>query len=124
MGTLVERLRAFPENVLEGASLHEEAADYIERLEAASAAARVCIEANQQERASAITCLREIAAMGKKAGSERATQWLLQHGYPLEEGGYLPGKGFVDSHPPVMVRGEPMACPCGKCHPDGYFGER
>jgi hypothetical protein len=120
MGTLVERLRAFPDNVLEGAPLCEEAADYIERLEAASAADRVCIEANQQERASAIACLREIAA----AGSELATQWLLQHGYPLEEGGYVPGKGFVDSHPPVMVRGEPMACPCGKCHPDGYFGER
>jgi hypothetical protein len=70
---------------------------------------------------SAITCLREIAAMGRKAGSERATQWLLQHGYPLEEGGYLPGKGFVDSHPPVTVRGEPMACARGKCA-DGYFG--
>lgn len=25
------------------------------------------------------------------------------------------------SHPPIPVRGEPMACPCGKC-PDGYFG--
>lgn len=33
MGTLVERLRAFPDNVLEGASLHEEAAAHIERLE-------------------------------------------------------------------------------------------
>lgn len=38
------------------------------------------------------------------------------------------------AHPPVTVRGEPMACPCGKCGPDGpvvvygelkgYFGER
>lgn len=47
---------------------------------------------------SAITCLREIAAMGKKVGSERATQWLLQHGYPLEEGGYVPGaQGFGDA---------------------------
>jgi hypothetical protein len=25
--------------------------------------------------------------------------------------------------PPHTGRGEPMACPCGKC-PDGYFGER
>lgn len=26
------------------------------------------------------------------------------------------------AHPPVTVRGEPMACPCGKCYPAGYFG--
>lgn len=45
--------------------------------------------------ASAITCLREIAAMGKKAGSEHATHWLQQHGYALEEGGYVPGQGFT-----------------------------
>jgi hypothetical protein len=46
-------------------------------------------------RDSAIQCLREIAAMGKKAGSETAQHWLLQYGYPLEEGGYIPGRGFI-----------------------------
>lgn len=45
---------------------------------------------------SAVDTLRCIAAMGKKAGSEAAKNWLLTHGFPLEEGGYLPGKGFAD----------------------------
>lgn len=45
---------------------------------------------------SAVDCLREIADMGKKAGSETATNWLQQHGIPREEGGYVPGKGFSD----------------------------
>ena len=50
------------------------------------------------EMLSAIQCLREIAAMGKKAGSETAQHWLLQHGYPIEEGGYVPGaQGFGDA---------------------------
>lgn len=30
-------------------------------------------------------------------------------------------RGIYGAHPPIPVRGEPMACPCGKC-PDGYFG--
>jgi hypothetical protein len=47
---------------------------------------------------SAIQCLREIAAMNRKAGSETAQHWLLQHGYPIEEGGYVPGaQGFGDA---------------------------
>lgn len=53
--------------------------------------------ANQQAVASAVQCLRDIAAMGKKAGSETAHHWLLTHGYPLEEGGYVPGRGFSDA---------------------------
>lgn len=44
---------------------------------------------------SAINCLREIASLGRKAGSELAIQWLAQHGYPLEAGGYVPGRGFL-----------------------------
>lgn len=43
----------------------------------------------------AIEALRDIAAMGRKAGSETAKHWLLSHGYALEEGGYVPGKGFA-----------------------------
>lgn len=43
---------------------------------------------------SAVEALRCIAAMGKKAGSETAKNWLLSHGFALEEGGYIPGKGF------------------------------
>jgi hypothetical protein len=50
---------------------------------------------------SAIDCLRCIAAMGRKAGSESARHWLLQHGYPMEEGGHVPGKGFRDE--PVNI---------------------
>lgn len=46
--------------------------------------------------ASAVQCLREIADMGRKAGSETAKNWLYQHGYPREPDGYVPGKGFVD----------------------------
>jgi hypothetical protein len=49
----------------------------------------------QEEFDSAIQCLREIAAMNRKAGSETAQHWLLQHGYPIEEGGYIPGRGFI-----------------------------
>ena len=43
---------------------------------------------------SAIECLRDIASMGHKAGSETARNWLLSHGYALEDGGYVPGRGF------------------------------
>ena len=46
------------------------------------------------EHASLLQCVREIAAMNRKAGSETAKNWLYQHGYALEEGGYIPGKGF------------------------------
>jgi len=46
---------------------------------------------------SAIDCLRDIAAMGKKAGSETARNWLIRYGYPMEDGGYVPGKGFRTS---------------------------
>lgn len=46
---------------------------------------------------SAVDMLRCIAAMGRKAGSESAKHWLLSHGYPLEPGGYIPGKGFDDT---------------------------
>jgi hypothetical protein len=74
---------------------------------------QMAFEALRDDLASAITCLREIAAMGKKAGSERATQWLLQHGYPLEEGGYLPGKGFVDSPPPSWCAASPWRARVG-----------
>jgi len=45
---------------------------------------------------SAIDCLRDIAAMGNKAGSETAKNWLLQHGIPADDDeGYVPGKGFA-----------------------------
>lgn len=49
--------------------------------------------------ASAVNALREVAALkgtSKRQGknSEIAANWLIQHGYPLEEDGYLPGKGF------------------------------
>lgn len=43
-----------------------------------------------------ITALREIAAMGNKAGSETAKHRLAQLGIPLEDGGYVAGKGFKD----------------------------
>lgn len=55
---------------------------------------------------SAVDCLRDIAAlMGsktarrkvKEAGCDIAAHWLIRHGYPLEDGGYLPGKGFADN---------------------------
>lgn len=55
---------------------------------------------------SAVQCLREIAAlMGsktarrkvKEAGCDIAANWLLRHGLPLEPGGYVPGRGFVDT---------------------------
>jgi hypothetical protein len=45
---------------------------------------------------SAINCLREIANLSKKMGSEMAASWLAQHGYPRDPGGYVPGKGFAD----------------------------
>lgn len=48
----------------------------------------------QKKLTSAVEALRDIAAMGKKAGSESAKNWLLSHGYALEEGRYVPGKGF------------------------------
>jgi hypothetical protein len=32
--------------------------------------------------------------MTGSAGSETATNWLIAHGYALEAGGYIPGKGF------------------------------
>lgn len=47
---------------------------------------------------SAVECLRDIAAMGRKAGSETAKNWLYQHGYPLEEGGYVPGRGYASDY--------------------------
>lgn len=74
--TLVERLQFLADSVVS-----------VNQREAV-AAVRVEVE-------SAIQCLREIAAMGKKAGSEAAQHWLLQHGYPLEDGGYVPGRGFL-----------------------------
>lgn len=43
---------------------------------------------------SAVDVLRCIAAMGTTPGSETAQNWLLSHGFALEEGGYIPGKGF------------------------------
>jgi hypothetical protein len=46
---------------------------------------------------SAVNCLQEIAAMSRKMGSETAANWLQQHGYPREPGGYVAGKGFSDS---------------------------
>ena len=45
---------------------------------------------------SAIECLRDIASMGQKAGSETARNWLIAHGYAREAGGYVPGRGFED----------------------------
>jgi len=45
----------------------------------------------------AVQCLREIADMGRKAGSETAKNWLLSHGYARTAGGYVPGKGFEDT---------------------------
>ena len=51
---------------------------------------------------SAVERLREIAALKgtskrQRVNSELAISWLLAHGYPLTDGGYLPGKGFVDN---------------------------
>lgn len=43
---------------------------------------------------SAVDCLRDIAAMSRKVGSETARNWLIAHGYALEDGGYIPGMGF------------------------------
>jgi len=50
---------------------------------------------------SAVEALREIAAMRgtskrQKVNCERAITWLYAHGYALEDGGYLPGKGFTE----------------------------
>jgi len=52
----------------------------------------------QQQLTSAVECLRDIAAMGRKAGSESAKNWLYQHGYPLEGGGYVPGRGYASDY--------------------------
>lgn len=51
---------------------------------------------------SAIERLREIAALKgsskrQRVNSELAISWLLAHGYALEEGGYVPGKGFENT---------------------------
>jgi hypothetical protein len=51
---------------------------------------------------SAVERLREIAALKgtskrQRVNSELAISWLLAHGYALTDGGYLPGKGFVDN---------------------------
>lgn len=46
---------------------------------------------------SAVQCLREIADMGRKAGSETAKNWLIVHGLAREPGGYVPGKGFEET---------------------------
>ena len=54
---------------------------------------------------SAVECLRDIAAMGRKAGSETAKNWLYQHGYPLEEGGYVPGRGYASDYESQHVSG-------------------
>jgi hypothetical protein len=44
---------------------------------------------------SAIQCLREIAALrGTSKCQKRAINWLYTHGYALQDGGYIPGKGF------------------------------
>lgn len=53
-------------------------------------------EEQSAELSSAIECLRDIAAMGKKAGSETARNWLIANGHAREEGGYVPGKGFEE----------------------------
>ena len=53
--------------------------------------------ASKTELESAIDCLRDIAAMGRKAGSETAKNWLQAHHYPLEEDGYVPGVGFAET---------------------------
>jgi hypothetical protein len=56
-----------------------------------------------------------------------AEQWgivVLNCLYTLAWGKGIWTHWLAPSHPPVMVRGEPMACPCGKCSPGGYFGER
>jgi hypothetical protein len=55
-----------------------------------------------------------------------AEQWgivVLNCLYTLAWGKGIWTHWIKPAHPPVTVRGEPMACPCGKC-PDGYFGER
>lgn len=43
---------------------------------------------------SAVDCLRDIAAMSRKVGSETARNWLIAHGYALEDGGYIPRNGI------------------------------
>lgn len=50
---------------------------------------------------SAVDCLRAIADMGKKVGSETAANWLQQHGFPREEDGYVPGRGFTPDETPA-----------------------
>lgn len=47
----------------------------------------------QRERQALVAALRDIAAMGNKAGSETAKHRLAQLGIALEDGGYIPGKG-------------------------------
>ena len=44
---------------------------------------------------SAVACLREIAAMGKKAGSETAKHWLTMHGIDWETGDVTPDYGSM-----------------------------
>jgi hypothetical protein len=55
-----------------------------------------------RELMSAVEALRDIASFKglskrQRINSERAITWLYAHGYPLEPGGYVPGKGFCDT---------------------------
>ncbi len=50
---------------------------------------------------SAIETMRDIASLAgtskrQRHNSDIAKNWLLQHGIPLEAGGYVPGKGFTE----------------------------
>ena len=63
----------------------------------------------RQLTASAVECLRDIAALAgttkrKQAGCEQAATWLYAHRYPLEPGGYVPGQGFNDEDAPSILR--------------------
>lgn len=59
---------------------------------------------------SAVESMRDIAAMGRKPGSEIAENWLLSHGYALDKDGCVPGKGFRDETAADTGNTEVWAC--------------
>jgi hypothetical protein len=44
--------------------------------------------------ASAVDCLRDIAALSRRQASELAKNWLVTHGYARHADAYIPGRGF------------------------------
>lgn len=60
--------------------------------------------------ASAVDCLREIAALSRRQASELAKNWLVAHGYARMADGYIPGKGFESPQLLYTTRDYPCGC--------------